>query len=105
MGIRFRAPPGLKRQSNLAFNREFPKLSGLSGIPRDNRAFLQRDRGNPFDPDAVGVWLEGQATAMGWLYRKDANRPVVLEKLDRSQAPIAAHVELRNGKKVVVFWL
>ena len=95
----------MKRQSNLAFNREFPKLSGLSGIPRDNRALIQRDRDNPFDPDAVGVWLLGRTPVLGWLYRKDANRPAVLEKLDRTGEPIAAHIELRDGKKVVVFWL
>lgn len=100
----------MKRQSNLAFNREFPKLSGLSGIPRDHQAFLQRDRDNPFDPDAVGVWLTdlaggSHAPVLGWLYRKDANRPTVLEKLDRTGEPIAAHIELRDGKKVVVFWL
>ena len=100
----------MKRQSNLAFNREFPKLSGLSGIPRDHQAFLQRDRDNPFDPDAVGVWLDGLAggshtPVLGWLYRKDANRPAVLEKLDRTGEPIACHIEQRDGKKVVVFWL
>lgn len=38
----------MKRQSNLAFNREFPALSGLSGIPRDLPAFIQRDSDNPF---------------------------------------------------------
>ncbi len=100
----------MKRQSNLAFNREFPALSGLSGIPcrgqpRDHQAFIQRDRDNPFDPDAVGVWLLGHTPVLGWLYRKDANRSVVLEKLDRTGEPIACHIEQRDGKKVVVFWL
>lgn len=100
----------MKRQSNLAFNREFPKLSGLSGIPRDHQAFIQRDRDNAFDPDAVGVWLDGlaggsHAPVLGWLYHKDANRPAVLEKLDRTKEPIVAHIALRDGKKVVVFWL
>lgn len=100
----------MKRQSNLAFNRESPKLSGLSGIPRDHPAFIQRDRDNPFDPNAVGVWLAGLAggshvPVLGWLYRKDANRPDVLKKLDRTGEPIACHIEQRDGKKVVVFWL
>lgn len=97
----------MKRQSNLAFNREFPKLSGLSGIPRDHSAFIRRDRDNPYDPDAVGIWLDGYAPVLGWLYRKDNNRLAVLEKLNRAGQAISCHIEQRDGgkKKVVVFWL
>ncbi|MBU2763356.1 MULTISPECIES: hypothetical protein [Acidithiobacillaceae] len=99
----------MRRVSNLAFNREFPAVSGLSGIPRDNRVELARDLHNAFDPEAVGVWLEGfPSIPLGWLYRKDSNRDALLRKLDEGGA-LTGHVEVqkRAGKaiKVVVFWL
>lgn len=99
----------MRRISNLAFNREFPAVSGLSGIPRENRVRIARDRDNPYDTDAVGIWLEGHSTVpLGWLYRKDSNREAVLRKLDDGE-DIAGHIEVqkRSGKtqKVVVFWL
>ncbi|MBU2790523.1 hypothetical protein HF288_06385 [Acidithiobacillus caldus] len=99
----------MRRVSNLAFNREFPAVSGLSGIPKDNRVKLARDLHNAFDADAVGVWLEGFPSApLGWLYRKDSNRDAVLRKLDEG-GTLIGHVEVqkRSGKpiKVVVFWL
>ena len=99
----------MRRVSNLAFNREFPAVSGLSGIPKDNRVKLARDLRNAFDADAVGVWLEGvPSVPLGWLYRKDSNREAVLRKLDEG-GTLTGHVELqkRAGKpvKVVLFWL
>ena len=99
----------MRRVSNLAFNREFPAVSGLSWIPKDNRVKLARDLHNDFDADAVGIWLEGfPSVPLGWLYRKDRNREVVLGKLDAG-ATLTGHVEVqkRSGKpvKVVVFWL
>ncbi|WP_312283654.1 hypothetical protein [Candidatus Igneacidithiobacillus taiwanensis] len=100
-----------RRVSNLAFNREFPAASGLRGIPKENRVHIARDRQNPFDTDAVGVWLDGcAATPLGWLYRKDVNRDVVLEKLDAG-GEIQGHIKVQkrvgsqSPKKVVVFWL
>lgn len=100
-----------KRMSNLAFNQEFPAASGLSGIPRKNQVRIAHDRQNPYDVDAVGIWLEGFPTVpLGWLYRKDANRADVLKKLE-STGWLDGHVELvkRPGNKaprnVVVFWL
>ncbi len=95
----------MKRVSNLAFNREFPTKSGLTAIPGKNTVRIARDTGNPFDADAVGVWLDSTPDLpMGWLYRKDNNRPPVLTKLDAGGA-ITGHIELQDGKKVVVFWL
>ena len=44
------------------------------------------------------------AAPLGWLYRKDNNRPPVLAKLDAG-GEMTGHIELRDGKKVVVFWL
>ncbi len=101
-----------RRVSNLAFNREFPAASGLTGIPKENQVRIARDRTNPFDSDAVGVWLDGYpAVPMGWLYRKDANRDAVLTKL-ASGGEMKGHIELvqrrpggRDPQKVVVFWL
>mgnify|MGYP001033361558 CR=1 FL=1 len=95
----------MKRRSNLAFNREFPAHSGLPGIPRNNAVRIARDRNNAFDADACGVWLDGvPELPIGWLYRKDNNRPAALEKLD-SGGELTGHIELFDGKKVVVFWL
>jgi hypothetical protein len=102
----------MKRVSNLAFNKEFPaKVAplGLTGIPRQNKVRIARDVGNPYDKDAVGVWLLGipdlpDDLPLGWLYRKDKNREPVLAKLDRGEA-IEGHVEAVDDKKVVVFWL
>nr|WP_226818761.1 hypothetical protein [Acidithiobacillus montserratensis] len=83
----------------------------MSGIPKENTVRIARDRQNPFDTEAVGVWLEGfPDTPLGWLYRKDANRDAVLEKLQTVEE-IGGHVEMlrRPGtkapQKVVVFWL
>ena len=99
----------MRRVSNLAFNREFPAVSGLTGIPKNNRVELARDLHNDFDADAVGIWLEGfPSVPLGWLYRKDSNRDAVLRKLDAG-GTLSGHVEVqkRAGKlvKVVVFWL
>lgn len=100
-----------KRMSNLAFNQEFPAASGLSGIPRKNQVRIAHDRQNPYDGDAVGIWLEDYpAVPLGWLYRKDANRLDVLKKLESIES-LYGHIELvkRPGNKaprnVVVFWL
>jgi len=101
----------MQRISNLAFNREFPDASGLSGIPAHNRVRMARDTANRFDPDAIGIWLEGYPHApLGWLYRKDGNRDAVLQKLDAG-GEITGHIEQRirrkgdKPQKVVVFWL
>ncbi|MBU2858395.1 hypothetical protein HF289_16545 [Acidithiobacillus ferrooxidans] len=101
----------MRRISNLAFNQEFPEASGLSGIPADNQVRTARDTGNPYDRDAVGIWLGGHpVTPIGWLYRKDGNRDAVLQKLDAS-GEITGHIEQRSRRKgekprkVVVFWL
>ncbi|MCY0872177.1 MAG: hypothetical protein OWQ56_05645, partial [Acidithiobacillus caldus] len=99
------------RLSNLALNQAFPEVSGLSGIPAGNKVRIARDTGNPYDRDAVGIWLEGYPeTPLGWLYRKDGNRDSVLQKLDAG-GEITGHIEQRRRKKgekpqkVVVFWL
>ena len=102
----------MQRISNIAVNRDFPEASGLAGIPRGNTVRIARDRANPYDRDAVGIWLDGCPTGipLGWLYRKDANREAVLQKIDAG-GEIAGHIEQRcrrNGdkpQKVVVFWL
>ena len=94
----------MKRQSNLAFNREFPVKTGLSGIPRDSGVQLRMDTANQFDPDAVGIFLDKVEVVMGWLYRKDNNRAAVISKL-RCGGEITGHIELVDGKKVVIFWL
>lgn len=101
----------MRRISNLAFNQEFPKASGLSGIPADNKIRIARDTGNPYDRDAVGIWLGGHPkTPIGWLYRKDGNRDAVLQKLDAG-GDVTGHIEQRSRRKgekprkVVVFWL
>lgn len=99
----------MRRTSNLAFNREFPQRSGVLEIPSGSSIVLRRDRENPFDADAVGVWLESRPDVpMGWLYRKDNNRAPVLESLDRGKA-LSGRLEYRssrtNGQKIVVFWL
>jgi hypothetical protein len=102
----------MRRMSNLAFNQDFPAASGRSGIKAESRVILNRDRENPFDVDAVGVWLEDvRNIPLGWLYRKDANRPVVLQALDRGTT-IQGRIVLRPGsanrqhrQKAVLFWL
>ena len=99
----------MRRVSNLAFNREFPSVSGLSGIPKDNKVAVSRDRANQHDSDAVGIWLEGfPMIPIGWLYRKDSNREAVLRKLDEGET-ITGHIEVQNrsgkAQKVVIFWL
>ncbi len=102
----------MRRLSNLAFNQDFPAASGRSGIKLESLVVLGRDRENPFDVDAVGVWLEDvRNIPLGWLYRKDANRPVVLQALDRG-ATIQGRIVLRSGsanrqhrQKAVLFWL
>jgi len=83
----------MRRISNLAFNRDFPSSSGLSGIPARNTVRLARDLDNPFDAEAVGVWLEGHPEApLGWLYRRDDNRDAVLQKLDAG-GDVTGHIE------------
>ena len=107
----------MRRVSNLAFNQEFPAASGLSGIRSESHVVLARDRHNPFDSDAVGVWLEGfPKIPLGWLYRKDTNRAVVLQALDQGKQ-LQGRVQLRapnprmredrrsERQKVAVFWL
>ncbi|MCY0872677.1 MAG: hypothetical protein OWQ56_08270 [Acidithiobacillus caldus] len=97
----------MRRTSNLALNRAFPEA--LSSIPADNKVRIARDTGNPYDRDAVGVWLDGYPETLGWLYRKDANRPDVLRKLDAG-GEIRGRIERRKragaaAGLVVVFWL
>ncbi|WP_437559581.1 hypothetical protein [Acidithiobacillus sulfuriphilus] len=102
----------MQRFSNLAFNRDFPEASGMTGIPKGSMVRMDRDRANPHDRDAVGVWLEGcpADAPLGWLYRRDANRDAVLQKLDAG-GEITGYVDLRvrrkgdKPQKVVVFWL
>ncbi len=107
----------MRRISNLAFNQEFPIRTGLTGIPSESPVHILRDRQNPFDRDAVGVWLKSRPEVpLGWLYRKDTNRPVVLAALDDGKV-IAGRVQIRTPglgasptspkarQKVVVFWL
>lgn len=99
----------MRRVSNLAFNREFPAATGMTGLPAGNTVFLRRDPHNPYDPDAVGVWLEScPKMSLGWLYRKDNNRAVVLQALDQGKV-LQGRVQIRtpgaNGQKIVVFWL
>jgi hypothetical protein len=98
--------------SNLAFNQDFPAASGRTGLKAESPVILNRDRENPFDLDAVGVWLEDvPGIPLGWLYRKDTNRPVVLQALDRGRV-IQGRIVLRPGsanrwerQKAVLFWL
>jgi hypothetical protein len=98
----------MKRTSNLAFNREFPAKTGLTGFKKDNTAVIRRDRANPFDSDAVGIFLPGFDEPAGWLFKKDSNRQVVLDKIQDNGA-IDAHIESAPAgskvKFVVVFWL
>jgi hypothetical protein len=99
----------MRRVSNLAFNREFPAATGLTGLPSDNTVFLRRDLDNPYDPEAVGVWLDTHPDVpVGWLYRKDSNRPDVLKALQAGKI-LRGRVRVRTvgspGQKVVVFWL
>ncbi|WP_226828886.1 hypothetical protein ACQUQQ_00950 [Acidithiobacillus ferrooxidans] len=102
----------MRRMSNLAFNQDFPAASGRTGLKAESPVILNRDRENPFDLDAVGVWLEDvPGIPLGWLYRKDTNRPVVLQALDRGRV-IQGRIVLRPGsanrwerQKAVLFWL
>jgi hypothetical protein len=99
----------MRRVSNLAFNREFPTLTGMTVLPAENQVLIRRDRTNPYDQDAVGVWLEAHPSVpVGWLYRKDLNRKVVLQALDQGKT-LWGRIQLRtprvNGQKIVVFWL
>ncbi|MEY2340940.1 hypothetical protein AB4090_02385 [Acidithiobacillus sp. IBUN Pt1247-S3] len=102
----------MRRMSNLAFNQDFPVASGRSGLKAESPVVLGRDLENPFDVDAVGVWLEDiPGIPLGWLYRKDSNRPVVLQALDRG-ATIQGRIVLRPSsvtrqqrQKAVLFWL
>ncbi len=102
----------MRRMSNLAFNQDFPAASGRTGLKAESPVILNRDRENPFDLDAVGVWLEDvPGIPLGWLYRKDTNRPVVLQALDRGRI-IQGRIVLRPGsanrwerQKAVLFWL
>lgn len=99
----------MRRVSNLAFNQEFPAATGMTGLPAENAVFLRRDTRNPYDPDAVGVWLDTRPDVpVGWLYRKDNNRRAVLQALDQGKV-LQGRVQIRtpgaNGQKIVVFWL
>ena len=99
----------MRRVSNLAFNREFPAATGMAGLPADNTVFLRRDRQNPYDPEAVGVWLEScPEVPLGWFYRKDNNRTAVLQALNQGkvlQGRVQLSTPRSNGQKIVVFWL
>lgn len=98
----------MKRVSNLAFNNEYPKLSGRSGLPRKNAIEIRRDKANPFDQNAVGIFFDDESFPVGWLFKKDSNRNPVLSKLDEVEK-IDGHIEqAAPGEKVkfvVVFWL
>ena len=101
----------MRRTSNLAFNREFPASSGLLGIPKNKRdnILIKRDKDNPYDTDAVGIYLSGHDEPLGWLYKKDDNRQPVLKKLDESGCGIEGRIEQApegsKAKFIVVFWL
>ncbi len=70
----------MQRRSNLAVVR------GLDiGRYDGSRVRIARDKDNPYDHDAVGVFTPA-GLLLGWLYRKDNNRPVVLVKLDGGQS-------------------
>jgi len=97
----------MRRVSNLAFSREFVQRTGVSDFRAGSPVFLGRDRENPYDEDAVGVFLVScPGLPLGWLYRKDNNREPVLLALDRGQE-LAGKLEARGGKDLfsVIFWL
>lgn len=111
----------MRRMSNLAFNQEFPSLSGMTGLKAESPVVLKRDRKNPFDTEAVGVFLDSAeqdswptgacAVPLGWLYRKDTNRPAVLQALDQGKILHGRivlrpeSVNRRERQKAILFWL
>jgi hypothetical protein len=99
----------MRRVSNIAYNREFAQRTGIQHFHSGDRLILRRDRENPYDSDAVGVWLSScSGVPFGWLYRKDNNRAEVLSALDRG-VEIAGHLEFQDrhtvSQKTIVFWL
>jgi len=99
----------MRRVSNLAFNRKFTERTGVVGFGAGSGVQIRRDRDNPYDADAVGIFLaDCPAVPLGWLYRKDSNRDAVLRRLD-ADGTLDGRLEVqrRGGKeqKVVVFWL
>ena len=99
----------MRRVSNIAFNREFPAVTGVSQYVVGAQLSLRRDWHNLFDSEAVGIWLEGYPSIpFGFLYRKDKNRSVVLAALSRREA-VPGHLEFADdlaiGQKRIVFWL
>lgn len=87
----------MKRRSNLA------QLNGKT-IRINCPVLLKRDRENPYDVDAVGVYSKDGGDLQGWLYKKDNNRVHVLKKLETALS-IAGEMRLVDGKPVVEFWL
>ncbi|AEK57904.1 hypothetical protein HFV02_08235 [Acidithiobacillus caldus] len=63
-----------------------------------------RDWDNPVDRDAVGIYLPDVPVPLGWLYRKDANRPVVLAALDAGKT-VDGRLIAAASKPKVEFWL
>ena len=99
----------MKRTSNLAFNREFPAKTGMAGIKKDCQITIRRDFENRFDDLAVGIFLPGIVEPLGWLFKKDSNRPDVLKKLGIAEEGIQGTViPAPAGAKVkflIGFWL
>jgi hypothetical protein len=57
----------------------------LTGILPGAAAFLVREPGNPHDPNAVAVWIDGKA--VGYIAKKD--NALLAQFIDQSGQPLA----------------
>lgn len=92
----------MRRTSNLGINRA---AFTADDLPDGCKIEIRRDRKNIYDVDAVGVFLDNIDDAAGWLYRKDNNRLVVLDKLDAGGKIEGQIEQAADGKCVVIYWL
>lgn len=94
----------MRRTSNLAVNTRFSQRTGVLFPAPGSAVRFARDRHNPVDRDAVGIYLPDVPVPLGWLYRKDANRPVVLAAIDAGKT-VDGRLIAAASKPKVEFWL
>ncbi|MGK9452641.1 hypothetical protein ACSSZE_15490 [Acidithiobacillus caldus] len=96
----------MRRTSNLAVNSRFSQRTGVLFPAPGSAVRFARDRDNPVDRDAVGIYLPDVPVPLGWLYRKDANRPILLAALDAGKPADGRFIVSGSGAKPKVeFWL
>ena len=96
----------MRRTSNLAVNTRFSQRTGVLFPAPGSAVRFARDWDNPVDRDAVGIYLPDVPVPLGWLYRKDTNRPVVLDALDAGKPVDGRRIFAGSvARPKVEFWL